>query len=98
MDNNQVALQYAMGDGSPANGKFPENPNGSLFDIAGICDPAGRVFGLMPHPEGFLHPTNHPHWTRYKEQAKRQNLPFDIHGLTPGVRMFQNAVEFIRQT
>lgn len=43
---------------------YPDNPNGSVADIAGICDGSGRVFGLMPHPEAFLHPENHPRWTR----------------------------------
>jgi len=43
---------------------FPENPNGSQDDIAGICDPSGRLFGLMPHPEVFLSGVQHPRWTR----------------------------------
>jgi phosphoribosylformylglycinamidine synthase I len=42
----------------------PYNPNGSEGDVAGICDPSGRIFGLMPHPEAFLYPENHPRWTR----------------------------------
>jgi phosphoribosylformylglycinamidine synthase len=46
-----VALSYAMPDGSPAAGRYPDNPNGSAADIAGICNPAGNVLGLMPHPE-----------------------------------------------
>jgi phosphoribosylformylglycinamidine synthase len=49
--NNLVALSYAMPDGSPARGSYPENPNGSPFDIAGICNAKGNVLGLMPHPE-----------------------------------------------
>jgi phosphoribosylformylglycinamidine synthase len=53
----QVVLRYVDG-----------NPNGSLRDIAGICDPSGRVLGLMPHPEKHLDPTNHPRWTRRGEQ------------------------------
>ncbi len=40
--------------------KFPYNPNGALNAIAGLCDPTGRVFGLMPHPEAYLYPQNHP--------------------------------------
>jgi phosphoribosylformylglycinamidine synthase len=42
----------------------PDNPNGSEGNVAGICDPSGRIFGLMPHPEAFLFPENHPRWTR----------------------------------
>jgi len=52
-DGDQVAVRY---DG--------DNPNGSIDDIAGICDPTGRVFGLMPHPERFVDVTHHPTWTR----------------------------------
>ncbi len=52
--NGQVALVYAAKDGKsakPANGEYPFNPNGSVCDIAGICNTTGTVFGLMPHPE-----------------------------------------------
>jgi phosphoribosylformylglycinamidine synthase len=42
---------------------YPEDPNGSDGHVAGICDPTGRVFGLMPHPEAFIHAQNHPDWT-----------------------------------
>ncbi len=70
--NNQVTLQYAGPNGNPANGAWPSNPNGSLSDIAGICDPTGRIFGLMPHPEAFNHFTNHPDWPRRKLALARQ--------------------------
>jgi phosphoribosylformylglycinamidine synthase len=65
---------------------YPLNPNGSPGGIAGLCDPTGRVFGLMPHPEAFHHRTNHPHWTR------RSDLPEE--GL--GIAVFRNAVSFVR--
>ncbi len=56
-----IALRYSSpGGGQPA---YPEDPNGSEGHVAGICDPTGRVFGLMPHPEAFMHPENHPDWT-----------------------------------
>lgn len=91
--NSQVALRYALPDGRPAGGTFPHNPNGSVADIAGICDPSGRVFGLMPHPEAFNDWTNHPDWTRLRDQAARRGLPFG-EGPTVGIRMLQNAVGF----
>ena len=47
----QIALRYAAECGEPAHGAYPENPNGSVADIAGICNAAGNVLGLMPHPE-----------------------------------------------
>ncbi len=78
--NGQVALRYA------GSGRGPSyNPNGSVDDIAGICDPSGRVFGLMPHPEGYVLPTNHPRWTR--EDVGVGDL---------GLRLFINAVEYVR--
>ena len=51
IEKKLVAFSYACPDGAPAAGKYPDNPNGSLADIAGICNPAGNVLGLMPHPE-----------------------------------------------
>jgi phosphoribosylformylglycinamidine synthase I len=89
----QVVVQYALPDGGPARGAFPANPNGSIMDIAGICDPTGRIFGLMPHPEGFNHWTNHPTWTRQKELIKRGAAP-PHDGVPPGVRIFKNAVDY----
>ena len=93
VDQQLVALQYAMPDGTPAQGAYPDNPNGSLLDIAGICDPTGRIFGLMPHPEGFNQWSNHPQWSRQKELIKRGKIdpPKEI---TPGVQMFKNAVAY----
>ncbi len=61
-DGDQVALRYVDAGGN--SGKYPVNPNGSIDDIAGICDPSGRVMGLMPHPERFVDVTHHPQWTR----------------------------------
>lgn len=65
---------------------YPANPNGSAADIAAVCDPTGRVCGLMPHPERHIEPTHHPRWTRRTEQPE--------HG--DGLRVFQNAVAYFR--
>ncbi|RJR28892.1 MAG: phosphoribosylformylglycinamidine synthase subunit PurQ [Desulfobacteraceae bacterium] len=93
----QVVVQYADREGRRAEGKWPENPNGSLEDIAGICDPSGRVFGLMPHPEANHHPTNHPHWTRRKESLARSGANHDPQE-GQGLRIFKNAVEYIKES
>ncbi|RLB20517.1 MAG: phosphoribosylformylglycinamidine synthase I [Deltaproteobacteria bacterium] len=95
--NNQVVVQYCKEDGSPAEGQWPLNPNGSLLDIAGICDPTGRIFGLMPHPEAFNHFTNYPDWTWKKEEALRrgESLP-GREG--EGIKIFSNAVQYIKET
>ncbi|CAB1082988.1 Phosphoribosylformylglycinamidine synthase, glutamine amidotransferase subunit (EC [Olavius algarvensis Delta 1 endosymbiont] len=95
--NNQIAVQYALPDGAPANGRFPYNPNGSIDDIAGICDATGRVFGLMPHPEGYNHPTNHPDWTRRKEIDRRSGVSGQT-DLPVGIRILQNGVEYLKKT
>lgn len=64
VDDDQVAVFYACPDGSPAQGEYPYNPNGSMGDIAGVCNPQGNVLGLMPHPENHIYPYQHPRWTR----------------------------------
>ncbi len=94
--SGQVVLRYALPDGQPAERKFPYNPNGSLDDIAGICDPTGRVFGLMPHPEAFHHPTNHPDWTRQKERNRRAGKK-RFPDVTPGTKIFCNAVNYFKE-
>jgi phosphoribosylformylglycinamidine synthase len=61
---DRVALVYTNPDGTPANGDYPLNPNGSILDIAGICNQQGNVLGLMPHPENNIHSYQHPRRTR----------------------------------
>lgn len=93
--NGQACLKYRPLDGSatpqPAAGAvhavpYPDNPNGATNDIAGICDSTGRVCGLMPHPERHLEPTQHPRWTRRKEQPAEGD----------GAAVFRNAVHFFQ--
>jgi len=79
---DQVAVRYADAGGKP--GPYPVNPNGSVDDIAGICDPTGRVLGLMPHPERFVDITQHPRWT-----AGHVSRP-------DGAIFFQRAYEALR--
>jgi phosphoribosylformylglycinamidine synthase len=88
----QIVLRYAQPNGSPAEGAFPFNPNGSLDDIAGICDPTGRVFGLMPHPEAYCHFTNHPGWTRQVRLAAPGERDSLVRAEGAGVALFRNAV------
>ena len=93
---NQIVYQYATSAGEIAQGIFPYNPNGSVLDIAGICDPTGRVFGLMPHPEAYNHWTNHPDWTRAKVSCTRsgKTLPQQE---TVAIGIFKNAVSYMRK-
>jgi phosphoribosylformylglycinamidine synthase len=79
----QVVLRYTNADGQPAG--FPDNPSGSQAGVAGLCDATGRVFGLMPHPERYVLPTQHPRWTR-------EGLCDEGDGL----KLFRNAVGYLR--
>ena len=90
---HQVCARYATPDGQAAGGAFPHNPNGSLADIAGICDPSGRIFGLMPHPESYNHVTNHPDWNRQAVQAGRKGKAAGS-SVGRGIRIFENAVGY----
>lgn len=73
--SGQIALRYT------------DNVNGSQNAIAGICDPTGRVFGLMPHPERYLSWNHHPFFSALPPDAAR--------GDTPGITIFRNAVEAV---
>ena len=84
---NQIVAQYVDDKGNFA--EYPFNPNGSQENIAGICDETGRIFGLMPHPEGFLTKYNHPKWTR--KEILLDNPEGD------GVKIFKNAVDFVKK-
>lgn len=93
-DRGQIVLKYVTATGRPAAGRFPANPNGSLLDIAGICDASGRVLGLMPHPEAHITSTQHPAWTVAKEEWRRRGEPYpEPEG--PGLTLFRNAVEYL---
>lgn len=96
IEKNQVVIQYADKEGNPAQGKWPSNPNGSLHDIAGICDSTGRIFGLMPHPEAHNHYTNHPDWVTKREKLARQGKGIENEE-GKGIAIFRNAVEYIRK-
>ncbi len=85
-----VPCRYADPATGEATQEFPHNPNGSLNAIAGLCDPSGRIFGLMPHPEAYIYPENHPEW---EIQRQRGSLPQQ--GL--GLAFFRNAVEHLRR-
>lgn len=86
-DNDQIVLRYAKPSGEDALGEFPYNPNGSLYDIAGVCDPSGRVFGLMPHPERAYFGWQLPDWTGM------QGIP----RFGDGRLIFQSMVEYLEE-
>jgi len=79
-----AALYYTDRQGK-RNASYPHNPNGSMDDIAGICDTTGRIFALMPHPERHIHASQHPNWTERKTEKQGD-----------GLKIFSNAVEWIK--
>lgn len=82
----QVVFRYTDSGG---NGKgHPHNPNGSVDDIAGICDPSGRILGLMPHPERHVTYLQHPSW-------RREDIEDVAMGV--GLKVFKNGVKFARK-
>lgn len=90
---NMICARYVKGEISDYQ-NLPENPNGSLENIAGITDSTGRVLGLMPHPERAVMFSHHPKWPVLKEQFKRANKPLPQFG--PSLQLFQNAVEYFK--
>lgn len=81
-------LTYCLEDGTEVS-EYPKNPNGSELNCAGLCDPTGQVFGLMPHPEAFLSLYNHPNWG----QLKRRNPSISEEGA--GLKLFKNIVQYV---
>ena len=77
----QIVFQYSDPEGNEA--RYPWNPNGSIGSIAGICDPSGRVFGLMPHPERHVTALQHPRWNREGRIGEGD-----------GLRIFRNGVRW----
>ena len=81
-NNKQIVFQYSDSAGNFSG--YPDNPNGSLENIAGICDETGRVFGLMPHPERHIFAAQHPRKDQLKETED-------------GLQIFKNGVNFIKE-
>jgi phosphoribosylformylglycinamidine synthase len=96
-NRGQIVLRYALPSGAPAEGRFPENPNGSLLDIAGVCDASGRVLGLMPHPEAGISSFQHPLWTSEKDRWRRRGEPYQEQEGS-GLAIFSRAVEYLQET
>jgi phosphoribosylformylglycinamidine synthase len=103
-----IAFKYV--DENGREGDYPINPNGSMDSIAGLTDTTGRILGLMPHPERFVRPTHHPHWSRLKAVARAcswHGLSDREHGQDAyatgwpchpdGTTIFNNAVKYVQE-
>ena len=82
--SGQIVFKYVDKEGKESG--YPWNPNGSVGNIAGVCDPTGRILGIMPHPERYIEPTQHPRWTR--EGLKDEG---------DGMVIFRRAVDYMRE-
>ncbi|GHO85393.1 phosphoribosylformylglycinamidine cyclo-ligase [Dictyobacter formicarum] len=80
-DNGQIPLVY-VSSSTNQEVSYPDNPNGSLGNVAGVCNIQGNVFGLMPHPERYVNTLQHP-------QRRGQS-----HDLGDGLLIFQNAYDY----
>jgi phosphoribosylformylglycinamidine synthase len=85
-ERNLATFTYSLPEYTASTMEFPWNPNGSENAIAGICDESGLLLGLMPHPEAFVHYTQHPRWTR-------ESLPEEGDGLL----LFKNAAAYVKK-
>ena len=84
--SGQVPLVYIARDGDPDSVvAYPDNPNGSANNVAGVCNARGNVFGLMPHPERYVHALQHP---------QRRSL---ANGQGDGLLIFRNAYIYAQQ-
>ena len=81
--NDQIVFRYVDPDGNYAG--YPWNPNGSISNIAGICNNIGNVFGLMPHPERSYYKHQHPDWTINKLNSN----------LGDGKAVFESVLDYI---
>jgi phosphoribosylformylglycinamidine synthase I len=89
---NMITFQYCRDDLSPANGEYPDNPNGSIEDIAGITSEDGKVLGLMPHPERAMDFTNLYDWPYQKERLKREGKKLPQESLN--MQFFKDIVNY----
>jgi phosphoribosylformylglycinamidine synthase len=86
-ENDQLVFRYCTKEGEYADGRYPINPNGSFYDIAGICNPEGTVFGLMPHPERAYYWWQQPDWTGQKIMP--------MHG--DGKLIFKSLIDYLEK-
>jgi phosphoribosylformylglycinamidine synthase len=87
-ENDQLVFRYCNKDGEYAGGKFPVNPNGSFYDIGGICNAEGTVLGLMPHPERAFY------WWKQADWTRRQKTPEN----GDGKLIFESLISHLEKT
>lgn len=90
--DGHIAATYINADGSPADGEFPSNPNGSIADIAAMTDKSGRVFAIMPHPERGMFSWQRDDFDYLKDDAHRKGTT--LQETSDGMSIFANAAQY----
>ncbi len=91
-ENDQIVFRYVDSEGNYAS--YPWNPNGSIYNIAGICNPEGNILGLMPHPERAFYAFMDSEWSRTaRGRRKDKEEKRDIYG--GGKMIFESGLGFI---
>ena len=95
-DNDQIVFRYVDPDGSYAS--YPWNPNGSLHNIAGICNLEGTVLGLMPHPERAFYTYMDSEWTRASSVQRTDDGKEKTEGNADGdgKQIFEAVLNYLR--
>jgi len=88
IDNNLIVFRYVKPNGEYANGEYPWNPNGSIYDIAGLCNIYGNVIGMMPHPERAFYRWQFPDWTR-----DRGKIYIEVYG--DGYKIIKGIIDYV---
>lgn len=83
IEEDRIVFRYVDEKGNYAG--YPWNPNGSFFNIAGICNEIGNVFGMMPHPERVFYNFQHAEWTRNKRKEG------------DGKKIFESVLEYVKK-
>jgi len=81
--NDQIVFRYVDENGKYAS--YPWNPNGSISNLAGICNHIGNVFGMMPHPERTFYRHQHPDWV---QNGLDKNIG-------DGMAIFESALDYV---
>lgn len=92
-NEDQLVFSFCDENGIPVNGVYPQNPNGALDDITGICDSTGLIMGMMPHPERAIFSASRPDYHLKKEEASRKGVQLE-EIVEDNLKIFKNAVEY----
>ncbi len=93
-ENDQIVFRYVDPDGNYAS--YPWNPNGSIYNIAGICSPEGNILGLMPHPERAFYAFMDPEWSRRARGRGKDGEKEKGDAYGDGKKIFEAVLNYLR--